>query len=274
MDDTINIVRNPNLSVNEEYYQDDQDQEDNGIVDHFGSKLIEKFEDLFDTDEETGSYICNPALCKLKFMLDYNYNKEDPEMNDHILSTSRFSHSFRYSVINQDPNKSHHFINAQSYLKDLVRNNITMKDFREFYMGYYFQEGILNAYLRVLDVFNELKCAKLSTIEVEPETKIKIFETSVLDELLFEKNTGNVSEELTAELDDFFEYDVLIVALMNPERYMSPDKHNKSRNVNNRCLMFVIEMVSSNEIVVKLHSQRPLEDDEDDAGRILLNLYN
>ena len=56
-----------------------------------------------------------------------------------------------------------------------------MKDFLEFYEGMYFKEGILNAYIRVLDVYNELCIAEVNHKNPEIQLpKIKIFETNIL----------------------------------------------------------------------------------------------
>jgi hypothetical protein len=57
MDDTINIVRNPNLSVNDQSYPDATEEvvdKEDEIEIHFGKNLLESYENLFDIDEDTG----------------------------------------------------------------------------------------------------------------------------------------------------------------------------------------------------------------------------
>jgi hypothetical protein len=42
-----------------------------------------------------------------------------------------------------------------------------MKDFMDFYSGNYYADGILNAYMRVLDVYNELIIAEINNGDPE-----------------------------------------------------------------------------------------------------------
>lgn len=125
MDDTMNIVRKSNLSVeqhSETEFQDDEEVRESEVNNHFGARLINMLEDLFEVDEETGAYPCTARLWdKLKYLEEYDYDKVGSD-DDAILPSSRFSHSFRYSIIHQEMNSPDGgIITAESYLKDLVK---------------------------------------------------------------------------------------------------------------------------------------------------------
>lgn len=141
-----------------------------------------------------------------------------------------------------------------------------MRDLRDFKHGYYFKEGIFNVYLRVLDVYNELRSAKLNLIGEKPKTIIKIFETTLLEEFATIRNTDEISHNLELELQDFFAYDILIVALMNYDRFINQNAAFNSNYESNyetegKCAMFVIEM-NPDQILVKLYWQSGINEDE------------
>lgn len=134
-------------------------------------------------------------------------------MDDKILKP-RLSHSFRYSVSHQMQEGNDAGISAQDYLKDIVKSNISMKDFIDFYYGDYYKEGILNGYIRLLDVYSEfILSGYLNRLSNNFNPKIKIFETNILDEIQNEKYSGVISEELDGEFEDFFSYDILIIPI-------------------------------------------------------------
>ena len=157
----------------------------------------------------------NTKNWKLPYLKEYNFedNLDTSGMDDKILKP-RLSHSFRYSVnhLNQEGNENG--ISAQEYLKDIVKGNVTMKDFIDFYYGDYYKEGILNGYIRLLDVYSEfVHSGYMSRLSQKSIPKIKIFETNILDEIQNEKYSGVLSQELDGEFEDFFSYDILIIPI-------------------------------------------------------------
>ena len=92
----------------------------------------------------------------IKYLLNYDFNNDHNDEN--LLSNQRLSHSFRYHY--QDMDNSNMVMTAESYLKDLIKNNITMNDFRDFYLGAYFKEGVrrtlykISTFIKTCDVLN------------------------------------------------------------------------------------------------------------------------
>eukprot|EP00343_Euplotes_focardii_P003091 CAMPEP_0205810400 /NCGR_PEP_ID=MMETSP0205-20121125/14579_1 /ASSEMBLY_ACC=CAM_ASM_000278 /TAXON_ID=36767 /ORGANISM="Euplotes focardii, Strain TN1" /LENGTH=196 /DNA_ID=CAMNT_0053088491 /DNA_START=270 /DNA_END=857 /DNA_ORIENTATION=- len=89
-----------------------------------------------------------------------------------------------------------------------------MRDFRDFYTGTYNGEGIVNSYLRLLDVYSELSIAKQEFLHPNQKyQRIKIFETDILEEFENERNTGIISDALDEELQDLVEHHLLIIPI-------------------------------------------------------------
>jgi hypothetical protein len=75
MDDTINLVRNPNLSVEADPNNPDLSDDDfrKEIEDHFGPKLLALFSQKFPND--TCRYICTSVNnCEMQYLLNHNFN--------------------------------------------------------------------------------------------------------------------------------------------------------------------------------------------------------
>lgn len=68
-------------------------------------------------------------------------------------SHEHIRHSFRLSF-NYGKN------NANKYLKDVFRSNVSFQDLIDFEKGTYYDAGIINAYLRILDTYFEYDLAK------------------------------------------------------------------------------------------------------------------
>lgn len=126
MDDTINIVRNQNLSVDygaanrESYNQKDLQ---NDIIDQYGDRLPEIFEKYFEINTRNGEYFCNSQDCQLTHLLNYSYDHSDNSRSDDVLLkvNERFSHSFRYSL--NHPDKSKGTVTAEVYLVSNCTSN-------------------------------------------------------------------------------------------------------------------------------------------------------
>lgn len=89
-----------------------------------------------------------------------------------------------------------------------------MKDLISFYNGDYRKDGILNAYLRLMDVYTDL-CTERNE-HYSGKTKIdrpKIFDTSLYEEFLNESNPPGVSAHLDEELQDILEHQLLIIPI-------------------------------------------------------------
>jgi hypothetical protein len=93
-----------------------------------------------------------PKDCKLPYLKSKHFENALDISNDDLLR-QRFSHSFRYSsnMMNQD--KDAGFDTAQEFLKSVIKKNVTIQDFMNFYKGNYNGAGIVNAYLRLLGTF-------------------------------------------------------------------------------------------------------------------------
>lgn len=149
----------------------------------------------------------------MPYLRDYRFEDDNDlsDMDNNILKQPRLSHSFRYSLSQQNE-KSPEVVTAETYVKDVIKKNVKMRDFLDFYEGDYFGEGILNAYLRLLDVYSELSTAKQEHARPGQKVdRVKIFETNLLDEFNTEKETGLISNALDDELQDLFDHYLLIV---------------------------------------------------------------
>ena len=150
--------------------------------------------------------------------MDYlksNLSDDSFDLSDNeSISKLRFSHSFRYSSNNSHNEKLELPDNAQSYLKNVMKTNLKMKDLVDFYNGGENVEGVVNTYLRLLDVYNELLIRKLENAHPnQKHFRVKIFETDMLDELEKEKKTGEVSDALDEELQDLIDHQTLIIPI-------------------------------------------------------------
>ena len=217
MDDTINILRKSNLSVdyNLSPQKVDEDlefhEELEGI---YGKKLIQLFKEQFETCMEDGKYTCNAKDCKIPFLkansLEDSYDLED---NSKYLGTS-FSHSFRVSSQTGNNEKLDYVETGQEYLKNVIKVNMKIKDFSDFYNGCYHDSGIINAYLRLLDVYSDFSIANREFLNPNQKfQRIKIFETDILDEFYNEVETGIISNALDDELQNLFENHLLLIPI-------------------------------------------------------------
>jgi len=160
-----------------------------------------------------GEYHWNTQDCKIPLLKSTHFISDASFDNDEKMSSS-FNHSFRYSYNDGNNSKNFEFDTALAFLKSVIKNNTSMKDFSDFNSGVYNGAGIMNAYLRVLDVYSELKISKK---EYEnPHLKfqrVKVLETDVLDELEREASTGIISNALDEELQDLVEHNLLVIPI-------------------------------------------------------------
>ena len=122
----------------------------------------------------------------------------------------QFSHSFRYS----SKGGNHKNFNAEKYLKSIIKTNLNMRDLTDFYQGNYSGEGILNAYLRLLDVYSDLSISKQEFLHPNQRfQRIKIFETDFWEEFYNEIQSGIISNSLDDELQDLFDHHLLLIPI-------------------------------------------------------------
>jgi hypothetical protein len=138
----------------------------------------------------------------------HSFDKSENESD--ILKQQRFSHSFRHSV----KNLTAEFKTAEAYLKNVISTNLTMPDLKDFYYDDYNGPGIVNAYLRILDVYNEMTEAKMEHFNPGQKfIKIKIFDTSFHEEFQKELESGFDSPELQEEISDIFDYNLMLIPI-------------------------------------------------------------
>lgn len=186
---------------------------------HFGTKLLEYFEKYFDRARIAKKYTCDSKNCRVDHLL-YNVEKNksawsDAEDNVPDLNTS-FRHSFIYKCKKSD--ESNKECDAETYLKEFMRSNINLKSLYDYYNNQYYDEGILNMYMRVLDVYNGYLYSK-NTIEY-PDThfkKVKVFDTVSVRNIIEDQRTGGINDKIDEELSDFFDYDILVIPIFRKE---------------------------------------------------------
>lgn len=94
MDDTINVGRDNNLSL--EQNLDDKLFEDH-IKAKYGENLLAMFEDIIDTDYNESNHYEKIDRCRLCTSVLFGDKSESDHDDSYILEQPRFSHSFRYS---------------------------------------------------------------------------------------------------------------------------------------------------------------------------------
>jgi hypothetical protein len=147
---------------------------------------------------------------------------------------------------------------AEAYLKAVFDKNIKMQDLRDFYYDDYRGPGMVNAYFRLLEVYNELCESKQEHYQPGQEfVKIKLFETNMLETFNQELHHGEFSESLNEELAEAFEYDLLIIPIF----------------IHDDVFLFVIEMRESDP-EVKLFSTVAGEDFLHEMSELILNLLS
>ena len=90
-----------------------------------------------------------------------------------------------------------------------------MKDLIEFYQENNSSSiGVVNAYLRLLEVYNELSISKLENLHPnQKHYRIKIFGTDILDEFENERSTGVISDSLDEEMQDLFDHHLMVIPI-------------------------------------------------------------
>ena len=260
MDDTINITRKSNLSVDHNTLENEEDKTEFGfemqLRENFGEGLLNKLQIIFERNVRDGVYFWNKPECKLNEMFQRDTNNREDE--DLLLSNQRFSHSFRYSMQNRHRDEDGEYMTAEAYLKAVFDKNIKMQDLRDFYYDDYRGPGMVNAYFRLLEVYNELCESKQEHYQPGQEfVKIKLFETNMLETFNQELHHGEFSESLNEELAEAFEYDLLIIPIF----------------IHDDVFLFVIEMRESDP-EVKLFSTVAGEDFLHEMSELILNLLS
>ena len=214
-EDTVTTIRKSNLPVDLNKSQEirlPDVQFRNDLEEKFGVKLLSLLETYFEENIINGEYICNPNNCKLPLLETYP-SDDSSDLNDNdSYERLNFSHSFRYSSNASITDQKIQFKNAEDFLTNLMRTKVKMKDLVDYYQGNKSPKNVVNAYLRLLDVYNELIISRSEfTHPNEKQYGIKIFETDLLDEFIQEQNTGIVSNALDEELQDLVDQHLLII---------------------------------------------------------------
>ncbi|CAI2384982.1 unnamed protein product [Moneuplotes crassus] len=214
-DDTINLFRKSNLSfvgVTKDYKNEDEFIKD--LKRRYGSKLIALFKTLFDVSIIEGKYKCDYRACKIPYIKSDSFNSSEEERKDSKRCNQEFNHSFKFLKMAAVEESSSSLITGQNYLKKVITNNTIPKDFQKFYNNTYNGSGILNCYLRILEVYYELRYENLDYMNfAKNHKKIKFFETCIFSELRKEHSTGEISQNLDEELQDCKDYDYLIIPI-------------------------------------------------------------
>ncbi|CAI2383451.1 unnamed protein product [Moneuplotes crassus] len=193
----------------------------------FGAELLTFLQNHFQNYIIKEAYKCAEEECgyeRVRKMDMSNSFKTSP--NESLVKNS-FNHSYRYNSLRSVNDKVFAKLSAQDYCNNAIKNKISMRDFKEYYMGDQNCENLVNAYLRLLEVYSELK--DLQTQYENPDyipVGIKIFETNYLDEFIMENHTGVISDAIDEELQDFLDQQFLIIPA----------------NINGRTVAYIVEL--------------------------------
>lgn len=116
--------------------------------------MISYFEKYFTPFADGRTYICDREICNLEFLKNYHFDESELELSN--VYEDEFNHSFSYSYHNIKDN----FKKGREYIKDIFGKNINMKNLLDFHEGIYYDSGIINTYLRILEVYHEYDLAK------------------------------------------------------------------------------------------------------------------
>lgn len=152
MDDTINDIKKINLSHLDDDTAQPRESISKALQDLFGKKLIPYYETYFTPFIEGRKYCCNQNMWNLEFLSNYHF--DDSQMEISNIYSERFSHSFNYSYHKKENTKK-----GLDYLKE-CDSQVPMKDLLNFFDGSYYGSGIINTYLRILEVFHEYEIAR------------------------------------------------------------------------------------------------------------------
>lgn len=169
VDDTLNDIRQLNLSfidTEEKDYQSSAVQRLNSpsstLNELFGINLVNYYTIYFSPFLSGSQYTWTPTFCQLENLKNLVENEpgdcvESGELELSNIFSEDFSHSFNISrgILNDDWEEA-----GVEYVKKIFKKSVNVKDLSRFSEGSYMGEGIINAYLRILEVFHEYQIAK------------------------------------------------------------------------------------------------------------------
>ncbi|CAI2382943.1 unnamed protein product [Moneuplotes crassus] len=216
-DDTMVLGRKSNLSfvsTNANIINNKEADFKQELNEKYGPDLLNVLEIYFKRNIKNGVYSCDSESCNIAGLfekLEQEYNEQSSD--DEIILKHRLSQSFRHSSHLGDQDES--FITAQDYMKSVLKAQTSTRDFYEFFYGNYSCcIGIINSYLRLLEVYDDFtfSCEELRNPKKECH-RTKIFETDLLEEFEKENETNIKSDALNEEFKNFDDHDLLIVPI-------------------------------------------------------------
>jgi hypothetical protein len=158
VDDSNNDMRKINLSFEDEillsHNKASQLNVQEALNELFGEELIDYFSVYFDKFIYGAQYKCNEKTCNLEYLQNCEVEGSHSDTSNIV---SDFGHSFSYSHHNQDEVCDQ----GIEFIKKVFSKNVTIKDLVDFKKGKYYGQGIINAYIRILEVYHEYHIAKL-----------------------------------------------------------------------------------------------------------------
>mmetsp|Transcript_8829 Transcript_8829/g.8371 ORF Transcript_8829/g.8371 Transcript_8829/m.8371 type:complete len:266 (+) Transcript_8829:290-1087(+) len=108
----------------------------------YKANLIKVLRTYLEVLVEDGVYYCDPESCQIATI---NNNAEENDCNTSRNSkSSNFCYSFRYSANQSSKDYCPVMDDAESYLKRKIKEQVSMKDFSDFYHGTSITTGIIN----------------------------------------------------------------------------------------------------------------------------------
>ena len=151
-DDTMNYQRNSNLSIEKPLLDQNDDEFRPSFSDLYNKDLITYFKTYFSPFVGGVKYNWNLKTCRIPYLANIWFDEKEQSTPE--LTSNNLNHSFRYSVNNTQKRAS-----GLEYLMEIFNKNVSMKDLLNFKEGTYYDDGIINTYLRIIDVFIEYSLA-------------------------------------------------------------------------------------------------------------------
>ena len=152
-DDAMNYQRDSNLSIEKPVVISQRTSNYRpSFSELYNKDLINYFKTYFTPFSGGIKYTWNLKTCKIPYLQNLAPVEED-QSNPEMTSNAP-NRSFRNSINNIESK-----INGLEYLKEIFSRNITVKNILDFKNGVYYDDGLINVYLRIIDVFVEYNLA-------------------------------------------------------------------------------------------------------------------
>jgi len=121
----------------------------------FGEQMTPYFETYFEPFIDGRRYEWSGTMCKAYLLKDQTF--EDVELDNSEPTSESFNQSFSLSC-----SANNEVMRSYNYLKYIFESNkVTSKDIIDFAEGTYFKPGLINTYLRLLEVYHEYEQYKI-----------------------------------------------------------------------------------------------------------------